>query len=286
MLNTRMLFKGIRAFSFIISIFIPYISATSKRAYITPRTINQISFRQKGFRMCTVTYIGQENGNFLLTSNRDVPAKRSSPIVESVKIGTADLIFPKDALAGGTWIAMSSDGQVVCLLNGAFERHQVKASYRKSRGTMVLEFFEYKSAEDFFEKYNYRGIEPFTFIIYEKGTLWEFRWDETQKHIKILDSAKKYIWSSAPLYDKQAQQKRAYWFATWLENQQVVTPDSVIDFHLNGGEKDDWNGFIMNRFNIVQTVSNTSIHKNDGSINLRFHDFISNTKTTNSINLA
>ena len=233
--------------------------------------------------MCTVSYIGQGNGNFLLTSNRDVPANRSSPIVDTLKNNATSLIYPKDAQADGTWIAMSSDGRVVCLLNGAFKKHQPKPSYRKSRGLMLLEFFGFKDAQDFFERYNFQGIEAFTFIICEREGIWEFRWDETQKHIQSLDINAKYIWSSAPLYDDIVQQKRRNWFNNWAENQDNITLSSIIDFHLNGGEKDNWNGFMMNRMNLVQTVSNTSIQKTNTKLSMRFHDFISDTKMTKTL---
>lgn len=233
--------------------------------------------------MCTVTYIGTENQNFILTSNRDVPAARSSPeIMENEQTGQ-QLIYPKDAQAGGTWIAMSSTGRVVCLLNGAFIKHPLKLNYRKSRGLLVLESFDYPDAEAFFQDYNFEGIEPFTFLIFDKNRFWEMRWDEQRTHIKELDIAGKYMWSSAPLYDAAARKRREAWFDRWLNDTPSFTQDNIIDFHLNGGEKDDWNGFIMNRFNIVQTVSNTSIQKDASGFQMRFHDFVSDKKQNTAL---
>ncbi len=51
---------------------------------------------------------------------------------------------------------------------------------------MVLDFFSFEKAEDFFRNYRFQGMEPFTMVIVERGKLWELRWDETKKSIEQL----------------------------------------------------------------------------------------------------
>ena len=111
--------------------------------------------RTEDYKMCTVTYIPQPGGHFVLTSNRDENAARSPQSLDSEVIGAAKLLFPRDTGAGGTWIAASDSNRVVCLLNGAFVKHQHQPPYKRSRGTMVLDFFRFATAESFFENYDF-----------------------------------------------------------------------------------------------------------------------------------
>ena len=68
--------------------------------------------------MCTVTYLPLGDHNFILTSNRDVAPKReTTPPKEYNEVGVK-LTYPKDKLAGGTWIGVSEKKRLICLLNG------------------------------------------------------------------------------------------------------------------------------------------------------------------------
>lgn len=96
------------------------------------------------------------------------------------------------------------------MLNGAFEKHQRKPSYKKSRGLILLESFSYPGFEDFIEQIDLKGVEPFTLLMLDlipKLQLTELRWDEHQKHIKVIDVTKSHIWSSATLYDNETRKK-------------------------------------------------------------------------------
>ena len=95
--------------------------------------------------MCTVSYIpGKNKGNFILTSNRDETAYRQTFAPKVYEVNNKELCFPKDALAGGSWISMNNYGRVVCLLNGAFVSHQKKLLYKQSRGIILIELAAYK----------------------------------------------------------------------------------------------------------------------------------------------
>ncbi len=74
--------------------------------------------------MCTVTYLPLGNNNFILTSNRDeTPLRKTIPPKEYDENGV-ELTYPKDELAGGTWIGLSDKNRLVCLLNGGFKNIQ------------------------------------------------------------------------------------------------------------------------------------------------------------------
>jgi hypothetical protein len=237
--------------------------------------------------MCTVTYIAHPGNDFILTSNRDENAARSPQHLSvEEQPGGVRLIFPKDNGAGGTWIAASSDNRVVCLLNGAFEKHQHQPPYKRSRGVMALEFFSYPDAPAFFEKYDFEGMEPFTFIIVDNGSLYELRWDEKQPHILPLDAKTgRYIWSSATLYPPDIREMRAGWFRDWLDGRVDFSVEAIRHFHQTGGAGDAWNGFVMNRNDRVQTVSITNVVKNADAISLIYNDLLRNAVKSGEVSL-
>ncbi len=225
--------------------------------------------------MCTVTYIPQSDRNFILTSNRDETATRSPQnlSIDKLKDGT-ELLFPRDEKAGGTWIVAAADGRVACLLNGAFTKHKHRPPYRRSRGLMVLDFFTFPSAEDFAKNYDFEGIEPFTFVLVGKNKLHELRWDEQKAHLKPMDSKDRHIWSSTTLYPPEIQAKRNHWFNEWQKGRDDFGLRAIQDFHQYGGEKDEWNGFIMNRMNLVQTVSITNVVKQQNGMKMIYNDLL------------
>lgn len=233
--------------------------------------------------MCTVTFIPQPKG-YILTSNRDESALRSPKNIDTMSKNGQELFFPRDKGAGGTWICMSSADRLVCLLNGAFERHQRQLPYRKSRGMMVLEYFDMPDATNFFTQYDFDNIEPFTMIIYDTGQLFDFRWDGKATHVKRLNTGEKHIWSSATLYEKAIQEKRKQWLAAWLEGRIDFSRLAILELHKKGGEGNPSIDFMMNRYNyLVQTVSITQVEKTEHTYQMYYHDLITNTKRTEKI---
>ena len=70
--------------------------------------------------MCTLTFIpGLPGGGYLLATNRDESPKRgvaSSPSVHA--FGSRQVILPRDADAGGTWVGVDAGGHCLAILNG------------------------------------------------------------------------------------------------------------------------------------------------------------------------
>lgn len=223
--------------------------------------------------MCTVTFIPKGKDEFILTSNRDENAARSPKNITITERKT-QLVFPRDNAAGGTWIAMSDTNKVICVLNGAFERHERNLPYRMSRGIMALQFFDYQRAEHFFDAFEFEGLEAFTMVIYDNGRLFDFRWDEAKRHIRELPTDDYHIWSSATLYEKPIRARREQWFADWLEKYDTYNLEAIMDFHYNAGDGDSWNDVIMNRNGLVQTVSVTNIIKTRQSAEMIYNDLL------------
>ncbi len=228
--------------------------------------------------MCTVTFLPKGNNRYILTSNRDETPKRAALAPEAYLVGDTTIYYPKDPLAGGTWIATDKNRYTVCLLNGGFEKHSHTPPYRLSRGQMVLQFFEFGDLNSFKENFMFEGMEPFTFVIVESSTedvkLDELIWDGNKLHSRTLDANQSFIWSSSTLYPEPVRAERRDWFEKWTLNRHDYTQSSIMEFHHSGGKGDAWNDFVMNRNGVVQTVSITSIEKEDSGFRMIYKDLL------------
>lgn len=235
--------------------------------------------------MCTVTYIPSQGNNFVLTSNRDEAPGRSADEFGKLELEDIRVTFPRDKGAGGTWIAISSSNRVVCLLNGGFKKHKHRPPYKRSRGIMVLDYFKYENARDFYEQYDFDGMEPFTFVIAEYGSLWEVRWDEQRPHITELDAADTHLWASWTLYDETAQQKRLTWFEAWKTKNEGHWTDNILTFHQTAGDGDIENDVVMNRGGRVQTIGITRVEKKSDQIDMVYFDLLNENKQQTKLEL-
>lgn len=214
--------------------------------------------------MCTVTYFPLKN-KIILTSNRDEKPNRSAQKIYSEK----NIFYPKDATKNGTWFAVSESGNVVVLLNGAFENHQKTAEYRKSRGLIVLDVIGKENIFIEIQSIDLQNIEPFTLVIFQENQLAEFRWDGSEKHFKMLDINRPHIWSSATLYNETARKKRRQLFQKFMQNE-TIFEETIWDFHQQ--KTDDLeNGIIIKRQNMIQTISTTQVIISD-IITLKHYD--------------
>lgn len=225
--------------------------------------------------MCTLTYVPLGEDSFVFTDNRDESPERTTENLSQSADG--HLLFPREPQAGGTWICVDKrDGRFGCLLNGAFERHKHQPPYRRSRGLVVLDFFEYADAQAFFEQYYLEGIEPFTFVVMDgKGQLYDFRWDGQQRHLKTLNPHQPYIWSSATLYTKEIAGLRQEWFDVWLQQHPQPRREDILDFHHKAGNGDEENSLVMRRYGgKLCTISMSSVLYKKNEIDFHYKDLI------------
>jgi hypothetical protein len=212
--------------------------------------------------MCTVTYLPLASG-FIITSNRDERLLRKPALPPAIVNGTdTSLLFPRDGEAGGTWIATAKNERTVCLLNGAYYPHVHQPPYRKSRGLVVLDFFDSHTFNDFVTEYNLQGIEPFTLLVAEHNALYELRWDGQTKSAKQLNEKEPHIRCSVTLYTPEVISMRERWFSNWLNTHKHFTPAETLHFHLFAGEGDETTQVRMRRSGLVQTVSVTCVEVN------------------------
>ena len=225
--------------------------------------------------MCTVSYLPLGNNNFILTSNRDeTPLRNTIHPKEYLENGVL-LKYPKDELAGGTWIGLSEKNRLVCLLNGGFEIHKKKSSYRMSRGVIVKNILSSDDGISYINNFDFTEIEPFTIVLVDWNNqleTYELVWDGITKHFTKLKQESK-IWSSSTLYTDEMKEMRKDWFANWLIDNNEFQQESILEFHQNEKLGTPDISIKMKRPS-VETVSITSVEKIGESIRLEYKDFL------------
>ncbi len=227
--------------------------------------------------MCTLSFIPISDTDFIFTTNRDEDPNRVALSPLKYIHDGLELYYPKDSKANGSWIISNCSDTSLCLLNGAFKKHQRKPNYRQSRGLMLLDFFKYPNLKEFVENYQFEGIEAFTLVIVESKSgirLSELIWDEQKLHVKELPSDKAHIWSSTTLYTNPMKSEREHWFWDWLRNEKRVNSNSILNFHKTGGEGNLEYGLFMNRRNLVRTVSITQIEGSSKEHRMKYFNLL------------
>ena len=223
--------------------------------------------------MCTVTYLPLGNNNFILTSNRDETPLRKTIPLETYKENGVELTYPKDALAGGTWIGASTKNRLVCLLNGGFKNHTRNRYYKISRGVIVKKILSTDNGVAYINNFDFTDIEPFTLILIDyhlQLEAYELVWDGIKKHFKKLAEEPK-IWSSSSLYTEEMKVLRKEWFSDWLAQNDVFQQEKIVDFHQNENLGNTEISLKMKRA-FVETVSITSVKKIASNIEMTYLD--------------
>jgi uncharacterized protein with NRDE domain len=232
--------------------------------------------------MCTVTFVNS-NDRFIITSNRDEKIARPKAIEpKNYLINHKKVFFPKDAKAGGTWYAVDENANVIVLLNGAREKHIRKESYKKSRGLVVLDLIGSDSILKEWQRIELELIEPFTLVVFENLRLFQLRWDGQLKESLQLDENANHIWSSATLYSQEIRESRAEWFTKFMNSHQNVTENDLYDFHRHTQENDIENGLVINRDNLLKTLSITQSVIDKNKVSLHHYNLEEEEKFTNS----
>ena len=223
--------------------------------------------------MCTITFIPKSNTDFILTSNRDeAPGRETFPPKIYEEEGVK-LLYPKDSVAGGTWIGVSGRKRIVCLMNGGFIAHERKPFYRKSRGVVVKDLLKTDDLQKEIEAYDFNDIEPFTAVLVSwisEIQLFQLVWDGMDYHFSEEPLAPT-IWSSSPLYPEDLKKKREQWFSRFLLETVRPSEEELLNFHKTAGEGDLSSDLIMDR-GFIKTKSITQISKQKETVEMRYED--------------
>ncbi|MAT89872.1 MAG: hypothetical protein CMC35_04190 [Flavobacteriaceae bacterium] len=212
--------------------------------------------------MCTLTFLPKSEDDFIVTSNRDEAPDRQTAPPAFVTYDKTQLLFPKDALAGGTWIGLSDHQRMICLLNGGFTAHEREDSYRMSRGIIVKELLAASNLKRKITSFDFKGIEPFTLISVswkDRSELMELVWDGATPHFQEKPW-KPTVWSSSLLYTNTMKTARETWFAQFLKEVPNPTKEELRTFHREAGKDYPEYSLVMDR-GFVRTKSITQISK-------------------------
>ena len=228
--------------------------------------------------MCTVTYIPDEKGDFVFTSSRDESPLRStiSPALYEEE-GTA-LLYPKDTVAGGSWIMLSEQYRLVCLMNG-MDTNSNK-TYCKSRGVFVKDIALSTALFEDLNHIDFSDYAPFTCVVLDWSSAIfgvEIVWDGRLLQKQELDNTPR-IWSSSSLYSNLVRKEREVWFESWMSEQYIAKGTSVLSFHDNTRKGTSETAIRMKRSR-VETVSITSIVKQGEDVSMEYFDLLSSEQT-------
>ncbi len=220
--------------------------------------------------MCTVTYIPSDKG-FILTANRDEFADRkpaSFPNTRASKRG--EVTFPADGDAGGTWIA-TSPSLTVSLLNGNYNRDP-NITYRKSRGLVALDPFDFDSVDEYLEQANFEGINGFKMLLIEEEVLTEITWDGNQLTRESHKPEIPNIWVSIPKKFQHILEWRKSAFRQFLTNNPKPNPSKIREFHQIKTDPTGL-GTQIEKNNMVFTVSMTQVRLEEKNPEISYCSF-------------
>jgi len=224
--------------------------------------------------MCTVTYFPTENGSIITASRDEAPSRNADGLVPYSSNSNQSFLIAKEPLHGGTNLAIGSECTSI-LLNGAFTAHKRKLTYQKSRGILLLETLDLPALDALFET-DVEGVEPFTLLRFGKR-IEEVRWDGLKIHHTVRHENEPFIVASAKLYTPEVLEKRQLWFEKILSETSVKS-GNLMKFHLQGGDGDKRNDMVMNRDNLVRTVSVTQINQWPDQKSIEHRDLVNRRK--------
>src|SRR5690625_7778343 len=114
--------------------------------------------------MCTVTFYPLSSTEFVLTTSRDESPNRATLPPEVYTHDGFDLLYPKDKVAGGTWVGGSSRKRVLTRMKGGYVAHKRKNSYRWSRGGVGRELLKTETGRGVVSEGDVQGVEPMPIV--------------------------------------------------------------------------------------------------------------------------
>lgn len=229
--------------------------------------------------MCTIAYIPFKDGTFLLASSRDESPERGEVLPpQIVGHNKTNVLAPKDEKGGGTWVGASDAGRLALIMNGAYAPHKRRPPYKKSRGLVVSENFEWLSASAFAGGVDLAGIEPFTSVMIDtlpELRIFELKWDGYLKSFFELRTDKPHIWSSENLFPGSVHRKRVIWFRDFItENPQPSIQDAEDFFRNAGKNAKPEERICMSKNNVVRTVSMTFVQYQRTGWTMKYSDLL------------
>jgi len=222
--------------------------------------------------MCTILYAPTGKSSFI-ASLRDESPMRTHALAPAAYDGNEmRYVMPLDPTGGGTWVGYNELGTAIVLMNGGFARHTPHPPYRMSRGIIVRTLLDARMPVVEWMLMPMEDIEPYTLIVFAEGKLFRLTWDGKEKSRQALDETTPHIFSSSTLYDENARNMREGYFRNWIAMNPPLDKLSILNFFQS--LKDTQNGFIMNRDEIVRTLSYSFICMDKAGYSFHYYDLL------------
>lgn len=233
--------------------------------------------------MCTISYVPLKNG-FVITDSRDEYFKREAIAPQLYKEFNAQLFYPKDLQAGGTWMGVSNKSNLICLMNGAFAPHERKEIYRKSRGIVVKELIATDNLLQAINDYDLSDIEQFFALIFSWDlgiAVHELIWDGKRKVVQEHQASRAKIWSASMTYDPDQRQEREDMLQDLIHQNKEINAELLWNFHHRKGTTDS-EEIIIDR-GILKSTSVSQFRYIAGKESFHFHNLMTNELQENLI---
>lgn len=222
--------------------------------------------------MCTATYLKDKSGKIIFTTNRDEHVARPTQAPSIHMIKGQKLLFPRDELAGGTWIAVNEKGWIACMMNGAEGEHQwLGTSAEKSRGQVLLDSFEFNAAEAFLTNGIFEKAHPFTLLLVrpDETNIHAIKWNGSKKWSETYDANQPHIWSAYTLYPEEQRKERFERFNKWSKDQSNLQKESTFKLHHSSKSK---GGLLLENSGKVDTISITQLTLDQSKCTMRYFE--------------
>lgn len=175
--------------------------------------------------MCTVSTSAADN-SFIATMNRD----ERRPRLEGGLMSTADLCYPTDAQAGGTWCGINHFGLIFCLLN----RYDAPVSHSKSmisRGDIIPKALACRTVDEAAELV--RGLDlarynGFRLQILSAEKCQQHDWDRSTYSVSTHNDPNRIFSSSSSLRSLSIPAQREQRYRAWKDRQTAAKPGAAI----------------------------------------------------------
>jgi hypothetical protein len=151
---------------------------------------------------------------------------------------------------------------------------------------MLLDVMDSDSLTQFRAKYDLSATAPFTVVLAEDNKLSTLIWDGVSLDVSHLDPNTPAFWSSVTLYPEDVRKWRRELFEQWLATHADFDQDEIMYFHRYGVKDDHWNGFVMNRYEHVKTLTITSVKKLPQSYLMKHSDLLTGKTHSETLDLT
>ncbi len=238
--------------------------------------------------MCTLSFLPDDDGGYLLGLNRDELPSRSTALPPRLdEAAGVPMCTPIDPDGGGSWIALNARGYGVCLINGDSQRLRAPTVGAPSRGLLVTSVIldpAPDAVSEFFARRQREGQmleNPFRLYVAEPGargrapkraTLHRFEWTGLQMQRTECAESRVEISNG---YDQSAvTQRRSASFHRWLGDGGSPDLDPLVRWHCSHDvEAPDGDVFSQcMHHTVASTVSATFLEVREGCANMHYRN--------------